>query len=49
MTCFREAINMIMTMIGTAATPLMTALQNKALYQVSENVTRMGIFKSVAT
>jgi hypothetical protein len=31
MTCFREAISMIMTMIGTAATPLMTALQNKAL------------------
>ena len=28
---FREAISMIMTMIGTAATPLMTALQNKAL------------------
>jgi hypothetical protein len=31
MTWFREAISMIMTMIGTAATPLMTALQNKAL------------------
>jgi hypothetical protein len=31
MTCFREAINMIVTMIGTAATPLMTALQNRAL------------------
>jgi hypothetical protein len=30
MTFVREAISMIMTMIGTAATPLMTALQNKA-------------------
>jgi len=28
MICFREAISMIMTMIGTAATPLMTALQH---------------------
>ena len=27
----REAISMIMTMIGTAATPLITALQNSAL------------------
>ena len=31
MTCFREAISMIMTVIGTAATPFMTALQSKAL------------------
>ncbi len=31
MICFREAISMITTMIGTAATPFMTALQNKAL------------------
>ncbi len=31
MTVYREAISMIMPMMGTAATPLMTALQNKAL------------------
>ena len=30
-TCRREAISMIITMIGTAATPLITALQNSAL------------------
>ena len=29
--CRREAISMIMTMIGTAATPLITALQNSGL------------------
>ena len=29
--CRREAISMIMTMIGTAATPLITALQISAL------------------
>ena len=30
-TFLREAISMIITMIGTAATPLITALQNSAL------------------
>ena len=33
-TCRRDAISMIMTMIGTAATPLITALQNKRLDRV---------------
>ena len=31
MTALREASSMIMAMIGTAATPLITALQNSAL------------------
>ena len=31
MTFSRDAISMIITMIGTAATPLITALQNSAL------------------
>jgi hypothetical protein len=31
MICLHEAISMITIMIGTAAAPFMTALQNKAL------------------